>query len=406
MSPKTGTRAALVGILLAGAGAVHCSRTHDERAAEAGPPPAAPLVLHAPPTTIPSIALANLDAEIGDREKRAKAGEPDAPAELVARYLVRAKYVGRVADLIAADTTSARLVASRDGDAKAHLTRAAALGAIHVFAAAMTELDRARALGAEADEVARERASVLLAVGKEDEAAALLPPVVDGALSADLATRAGVEARLGHADESARLFELARARYRDVSPFAVAWMDFERARALELAGDRASARAYLVEAADVMPTFAHAVAHLAALEPPDRALARLETLAKTSDDPDVIAGQADALRRSGRAAESDATAARARARFEEVLARLPLAYADHAASFYLGVGRNPGRALELAKTNAANRPTEEAVELWLTAAQAAGSSAETCAAAARVSTLRHATSALRDRAAAAARGCT
>jgi hypothetical protein len=154
-----------------------------------------------------------------------------------------------------------------------------------------------------------------------------------------------------------------------------------------------------------MPTFAHAVVHLAAMEPPDRALARLEALSKTSDDPDVLAGQADALRRAGRAEEAAAAAARARARFEEVLTRLPLAYADHAASFYLGPGRDAGRALELAKANAANRPTDEAVELWLSAAQAAGSAIETCAAAARAGGLRHATSALRERATAATRGC-
>jgi hypothetical protein len=119
----------------------------------------------------------------------------------------------------------------------------------------------------------------------------------------------------------------------------------------------------------------------------------------------VVAGQADALRRAGRAGEAGAAAARAAARFEEVLARLPLAYADHAASFYLGPGRDAGRALELAKVNAANRPTDEAVELWLTAAQAAGSAAETCAAATRAAGLTHATSALRERAAAALRGC-
>jgi hypothetical protein len=145
--------------------------------------------------------------------------------------------------------------------------------------------------------------------------------------------------------------------------------------------------------------------HLASLEAPDRALVRLEVLGKTSDDPDVLAGQADALRRAGRADEATAMAARARARFEEVLARLPLAYADHAASFYLGSGRDAARALELARTNARNRPTDEALELWLTAAQAAASSVDTCDAAAALATRPHAPGALRDRAAAARRGC-
>jgi tetratricopeptide (TPR) repeat protein len=310
-----------------------------------------------------------------------------------------------VADLITNDDLSSRLVTERPGDGRAHLTRAGALSAIHRFADALNELDTAARLGAEANDVSRARAAILLAVGREDEAEALLPPLIEGTSSADLVMRAGVEARRDNAAESERLFELARIRYRDVSPFAVAWMDFERARALEMAGDRTRARPYLEEAVAVLPGYAHAAVHLASIEPPDRALARLQALALTSDDPDVPAGQADALRRAGRTDEAAAMAEKARARFEEVLARIPLAYADHAASFYLGSGRNAPRALELARVNVKNRPTEEAVELWLTAAQAAASNEETCTAAATVAAREHASSALRERAAVARRGC-
>ncbi|HEY5243471.1 MAG TPA: hypothetical protein VIJ22_18450, partial [Polyangiaceae bacterium] len=233
--------------------------------------------------------------------------------------------------------------------------------------------------------------------------AALLP--ADRASPSDLVMRGGVEARLGHAAESDRLFELARAKYRDVSAFTVAGMDFEHSRALELGGDRAKARAYLSEEATVMPTYAHAVVHLASIEPPERALPRLEALEKTSDDPDVLAGEADALRRAGRTAEAAAMTARARARYDEVLARLPKAYADHAAAFYLGMGADPPRAVGLARANAENRPTDEAVELWLTAAQAAASHDETCAASRRALALAHATSGLRERAIAASKAC-
>lgn len=144
--------------------------------------------------------------------------------------------------------------------------------------------------------------------------------------------------------------------------------------------------------------------HLAALEPPDRALALLDGLAR-SDDPDVLAGRADALRRAGRTEEAVAMASQARSRFEEVLGRFPLAFADHAASFYLGAGRDAARALELARTNERNRPTDEAVELWLTSAQAAGARYDACAAAAAARARPHANEALRQHAAEAARGC-
>jgi tetratricopeptide (TPR) repeat protein len=403
VNPERWVRAAFAGFVLAGA--AHCSHTHggapDESEA-AAPTPA--VVLKAPPTTSPVIALHNLDADIADREKRARAGEKNAPFELVSYYLRRAKYEGRIADLEAADTTSASLVAARDGDPKAHVTRATVLSAVHEFAAAGKELDRAADLKGEKAEIDGERAAILLAVGREDEAAALLP-ATDDVPPSYLALRGGVEARLGHAAESDRLFELARAKYRDVSAFTIAGMDFEHSRALELAGDRARARAYLSESATVMPSYAHAVVHLASLEPPDRALARLEALEKTSDDPDVLGGEADALRRAGRAAEAAAMADRAHRRFEEVLARFPRAYADHAASFFLGMGRDPQRALTLAHANAENRPTDEAIELWLTAAEVAASHDETCAAARAALGLAHATAGLHDRAASAEKGC-
>jgi tetratricopeptide (TPR) repeat protein len=391
-----------VGLVLTGA--VSCSRSHAASDAGAEGGAAAPLSLRTPPTTAPSIALSNLDGEIALREKRVAGGNLDAASELVSRYLSRAQFEGRVSDLIAADETSARLVVARPDDGKAHLTRATSLSAIHAFTDATLELDVAAAKRAVGGEVERERGAILLATGHEDQAAALLG-VTDASPVPDLVMRGGVEARMANAPEAERLFELARERYHDVSPFAVAWMDFEHSRALELAGDRKRARAYLDEAAKVLPSYAHAVVHLAALEAPDVALAQLTALGQKSDDPDVLAGQADALRRLGRGDEARAMTSRAAARFEEVLARLPLAYADHAASFYLGMGHDPARALVLAKRNADNRPTDEAIELWLTAAQAASSKDATCAAASKALARPHASQELRDRATDARKGC-
>ena len=392
---------ALVGLVLTGA--VSCSRLH--ATGDAGADGAAVLVLRTPATTAPSIAVHNLDAEIADQEKRMARGEPNAGFDLVARYLSRAQFEGRVSDLVRADETSASLVAARPGELRAHLTRASALSSIHDFAAAFGELD-AVAPGNPADTwtVSQQRGSLLLATGREDEAAKLLR-LREGAPPDEFCMRAGVEARLGHAEEAERLFELARTHYHDVSPIMWTWMDFERSRALEVAGNRRDAKVYLEEAVKVLPTYAHAVVHLAALQPPDVALKQLQELAKTSDDPDVLAGQADALRRAGKADDAKAMAERAAARYAEVLARLPLAYADHAASFYLGTGHDPARALVLAKQNADNRPTDEAIELWLTAAQAASSKDDTCAAASKALARPHASQELRDRATDARKGC-
>ncbi|HEY6461325.1 MAG TPA: hypothetical protein VIY73_14265 [Polyangiaceae bacterium] len=375
-------------------------------AAGAASASASSLVLRRPPTTSPVIALHNLDAEIAEREKHLHAGTPSPPGELIGRYLVRAKFVGLVSDLVAADDRSAADVAAHPGDAKAHLARASALGSIHRFADALGELDRAQDHGAPKEEVVRARAGLLLATGRIDDAASLepAPAHAQGAPIEDLVLRGGIDAQRGEPAESERLFELARDHYRDVSPFTVAWMDFERSRALEVAGEGAKARVYLAEAVAVVPSYTHAVVHLASTEPPERAMALLDGLSR-SDDPDVLAARADALRRGGRDDESRAEAAKAKARFEEVLARLPLAFADHAASFYLGVGRDPARALVLAKANARNRPTAEALELWLSAAQAADARDEACAASRTIVALPHAPAGFRQRAEVATRGC-
>lgn len=413
MRGQSALPAALAGLALAGAlvwsrcrgeggsdGAT--SPPRGEASSQAQAPPE--LVLTPPPTTSPAIAVHNLDAEIGDRERRADAGKPSPREELVGRTLMRARYVGLVSDLVAADEQSAAAVAEHPDQPAAHLARASALGGIHEFSGALEELDRAERAGAAAREVARARAGVLLATGRVDEAAALVPAPADDAPIDDLVLRGSIEAQLGHAGESERLFALARAHYRDVSPFTVAWMDFERSRALEVAGDGRAAKAYLQEAAAVMPSYTHAVAHLAALVPPDRALALVDGLSR-SDDPEALAARADALRRADRDEEAAAVASRAKARFEEVLARLPLAFADHAAAFYLGMGADPGRALTLARANARNRPTDEAIELWLSSAQAAGSRDEACAASRALLARPHASPGLSRRATVAARGC-
>jgi hypothetical protein len=62
----------------------------------------------------------------------------------------------------------------------------------------------------------------------------------------------------------------------------------------------------------------------------------------------------------------------ARQRFEWVLARHALAFADHAAEFYLGPGVDAERAWVLAQLNLANRETDRAVALAIRAAGATG----------------------------------
>jgi len=325
------------------------------------------------------VAVKNLDAEIAAREQRA--GDAIADEQIVGFYESRSQFLGRISDLVAALDASARALAARPGDPAAHLARARALSGAHELPAALSELDAASRLGAPSAEVTSSHAAVLLAMGRGDEAAALAGHPAAGAQVSDWVAAAQIAAHTGNEMAGDAFFEAARSSYHDVSPFTVAWVDFERARSLEQRGDRGAAKAYLAEAARLLPCYSHAVVHLAALEPPESALGNLARLESTSDDPEVFAAKADALRRAGRRREAAEAAAQARARFEEVISALPKAFLDHAATFYLGMGGDPARALVLARANAEYRPTSEAAELWLTAAMVAGSPEEQCAAA-------------------------
>ena len=62
----------------------------------------------------------------------------------------------------------------------------------------------------------------------------------------------------------------------------------------------------------------------------------------------------------------------ARSRFEALLDKHLLAFADHGAEFYIGSGGDPLRALELAQINLKNRPTLRAFEQTYTIALEAG----------------------------------
>ena len=182
-------------------------------------------------------------------------------------------------------------------------------------------------------------------------------------------------------------------------------MDFQRALLLERRGDKGNAKAYFAEAHELLPGYGHPAVHLAGLDTPAEAIAVLEPLIGKTDDPQIDAAYADALRRVGRNDDANTALARAKARYEALVQKHELAFADHAAQFYLGLGQDPQRALSLARVNAKNRPTEPALDLWITAALAAGARDEACTAAAQGAALRYSTPAFKAMLATTRSGC-
>jgi tetratricopeptide (TPR) repeat protein len=336
-----------------------------------------------------AIAVRNLDAQIDSLEHQL----PDPPVRqgLVDALLSRGQFLGSISDYERASTVAEALAAAFPKDPKSFAARAHVRATFHRFDDALADLGMAERLGLPSVEVASSRATIFAAVGKLDEAAALSAHDEAQLGVMELAGAGVLAGDLGKLDDATRLLDMARAKYRDVSPFPLAWIDAQQGAVLERYGHATEARTYYARAVTLLPAFARAAAHLATLSSPDEAIKILQPSLARADDPEVIVALADALRRAGRRDEAASRLASAIARYDVLMTKHPEAFADHAALMWLGEGKSPARALPLAQQNAITRPTAAAFDLLLSAALAAKDDAETCRAARAIVGLKYAT---------------
>ena len=159
----------------------------------------------------------------------------------------------------------------------------------------------------------------------------------------------------------------AISSYDDVSPFPLAWVCFQLGMLwgeLVPVPDRDLAALWYQRAIAYLPGYVKARVHLAEIYAGRDQTKDAEALlvpALSSRDPEVRWRLADVLTAQGRFEEAEMQLEVARSDFDELLRKHPLAFADHAAEFYAASGDDPGRALELARMNVANRPTRRAV---------------------------------------------
>jgi tetratricopeptide (TPR) repeat protein len=324
-------------------------------------------------TTSGEIATHNFLAELVQAEKQHAAQPKDLrrTRALVDHLFGEAQFFGKLADYdrAAALTKQAVALAPQDGDA--HLLRAHSLAALHEFVAARAELDRAETLKADADAVEHQRVGIWQATGDIDSALTHLRNW--RRIRPNFATfgaEAGALADEHDYPHAAALFLAARAHYDDVSPFAVAWLEFQEGHMWESAGRADRAQPLFESALARLPGYAAAAGHLAHLlaafgDPRELERARLllEPLVARTDDPEYV-GQLGALyRQMHRTDEGDRLVRSATSGYEALLARHPAAFFDHAARFYLHVAGDPQRALILARKNLALRPTPDARDL-------------------------------------------
>lgn len=187
---------------------------------------------------------------------------------------------------------------------------------------------------------------------------------------------------LGDCEAAERAYCRGLGAYRDVSPFAVAWVCFLIG---VLWGERAPepqpgrAARWYGKAIEYLPGYVKARVHLAEVLAGEGELAQARALlvpVLESGDPEVSWRLSDIAVGQGQADEARALSESAREGFEALLARHPLAFADHAAEFYAGSGNDAQRAFELASLDLANRPTLRAFESAYEAALHAGKAAD------------------------------
>lgn len=373
-------------------------------------PPPAPPALKRPSATDAKIAMHNLSGQIDDARSAMQKRPKDLHVRIALFDLLRqrASVLDRGSDLVEAARIAETAVADFPEERDAYLLKARGLAAVHTFrdarlfveeallCTAMVQRDAATKAAPpkkaacpawkgtlEPDQRDLLIANLDAAVGRYAEAEKVLRARVEKNPSSDnLHLHANVLAFMGRDEEAAKRFDEAEAAYRNVSPFPLAEIYADRAAMWQRAGEMTKATRDYEIASLLLPQHVHVATHLAALRAPKEAIALLAPLAETTESADLLGtlGTFEDMQKDG---AGDAHLAAAKKRYEELEQLAPEAYADHAAWFWLGVGKDPPRALRLAQKNLAQRETSEAFELALRAATDAGERSVACDVAAR-----------------------
>jgi hypothetical protein len=292
-------------------------------------------------TTAGIIAVSNLHAQIDGHEVQTELRQRSVAlcAELVDLLLWRGHILGRIADYERADALAGHLVRENPDDAAAHETRARTLATFHRFPEALAHLDIAERRGLARAGLDDERAAIWQAVGRSETALALREAAAASRPGFQtLGALATLRAERGEMELAERLYGEAQTRYRGVSPFPVARLDLQHGLTWLELGDLGRARARFDAAQRRVPAYAPAQGHLAEVEAVlgerEVAIARLRPLVNVSDDPDYAASLARILRQVGRVEQASEWRSKAAARYDQLVARHPEAFADHAAEFW------------------------------------------------------------------------
>ncbi len=296
-------------------------------------------------------------------------GRPGVAEEIVDHERLAAQFLG---DLEALDRLEALATefARVDDSYRSALVSAEVASTVHRFCAARVQLARAARMGGPSEAIERHLLAIDQACGVDLETVLATRRRIAAASSRleDLVPLGAVLADLEQFAEADAVYRQAFDSYRDLSPFALAWASFQLGMLwgeLVPTPDRDLAALWYRRALGYLPRYVKARVHLAEIYASQDRTGDAETLlrpALPSGDPEVRWRLADVMLAQQRLEEATTHLDAARRGYDELLGRHLLAFADHAAEFYADSGNDCLRALELARTNAANRPTRRALE--------------------------------------------
>jgi tetratricopeptide (TPR) repeat protein len=326
----------------------------------------APLGRRELPTTSARIYLGNVEREIRALEAgvRREPANLDARRELAALLHMHGVLREDLDEIQSGIEQIGECIRRSPGSGPFWLTRASQELSLHRFRESRADLDRARALGADANAAAAVEQELDWNQGRYEKAiASIRAAAADRPTLDTMARLARLEHDLGNYEAADRAFERAEDLVVDSNPVPVAWLNLQRGRHKLDLGEYDQAVAFFSEALARVPTYPAArealgeALHLLGRD--EEAAAQYRQILEQAPRSDVAADLALLYRTMGKSSEAAALAQRARQRYEELLVRYPEAMYWHAAAFFLAQ-EEPGRALQLLSLNLTLRPDSPA----------------------------------------------
>ncbi len=318
------------------------------------------------------IALANLSGSIVSLELcRAEATSFDNLIALSKLLFLRGDLLGRIADHDRAELVATEAIALSPDSASAFYIRAQLSERFHRFAEAKTALDHAAAAGYPSRKIDLEKAALLQATGMYTKALALRERMAEADPGIHtIGALASLLAEMDRWQAAEACYAAALDADNGTSPIPCAQLLFEWGVNSMRRHDLDRAETIFVELDAIFPAHVPGRGHRAevalARGDLDDAESLVRPLLEISDDPEYRAIYAEILTARGDS-KAACEAARAAAAYEQLLARRPEAYADHAAAFFIGVGNRPQRGRDLALANWRLRDTPRSRNLLVRA---------------------------------------